>query len=120
MSGAIVFVFVRVVAAIVVAVTSPKSGDAFSVSADELVTVVSAGTSIAFANAGGGSLVDALLSVVDFHEAVGTLANSAAVGSGVAGVSAPAVVELANAEGTILPLGGVDLKRMLQNFFLCH
>ena len=111
MSGAIVLVFVIVVTAVIVSIACPKSRNTFSVSANKLVAVTSAiGATWINGGAGAdGSLVDALLPVVDLRETVGALADGTTVRAGVAGVGASAVVELANGERTILTFGSVDL-----------
>jgi hypothetical protein len=69
-SGAIIFVFIRIVATIVVTVASPKSGYAFSVSANKFVVGRTQSTATLY-----GRSVDALFSVVDGSESARTFTN---------------------------------------------
>lgn len=101
-SGAIIYIFVRVVATIIVTIASPKSGYAFSVSADKFVIGRTQSTATLY-----GRSVDALFSVVDGSESARTFTNGSGTTlivrrSRMARIGAPAVIDFAHVGRALL------------------
>ena len=86
MSGTVIPLLVRSISTVVISITSPQPGDAFSVSANKLIRIISADAGFTGISRVGGDLglVDTLLAIIDSLQSVGTLAEGGAVWAGMA------------------------------------